>query len=214
MRCTDTGSAWLSVRPLLERVFMLKQHRALAHRRRAALGLAAAAALTFAGLGQALQSSPPNGLPHVAPVVNLAQAAPTSSAEINTVMVTMDLQVDGKTVAKPRLFGALGAAMVVRWRADGAPASSGWDIEITPTAAGTPGQLMFSGKLSTGEPLRVVSQPRLVTAEGQTASVLIGADAGRPSLKFTVKGQRMAQPERAAAPTSTLTSWVLPSAAR
>jgi hypothetical protein len=185
---------------------MLKQHRALAHRRRAAIGLAATAALTFAGLGQALQGSPPNVLPRAAPGLTVAQAAPTSTAEINTVMLTLDLQVDGKTVAKPRLFGALGAPMVVRWRADDAPASSTWEIEITTTAANTPGQLMFSGKLSTGEPLRVVSQPRLLTAEGQTASVQVGADGGQPGLKLTLKGQRMAQPDRAAAPTSKLAS--------
>jgi hypothetical protein len=180
MRCTDTGSAWLSVHPLLERVSMLKQHREFAPRRRTTMGLVAAAVLLFAGLGHAARNS--------------AQAKPAPADGINTVMLTMDLQVDGKTVAKPRLFGALGAPMVVRWQADGAPASSAWEIEIITTAASTPNQLMFSGKLSTGAPLRVVSQPRLITGEGQTASVQMGPDAGRPSLKLTVQGQRRAQP--------------------
>jgi beta-lactamase regulating signal transducer with metallopeptidase domain len=209
MRCTDTGSAWLSVHPLIERVSMLKQHHLFASRRHTATGLVAAAALLFAGGGHALQSTPLVAPPGAtADSVNKAQAAPppapATAGEINTVMVTMSLEVDGKTVAKPWLFGALGAPMLVRWKADDAPATGAWEIEITTTAGNTPGQLMFSGKLSTGEPLRVVSQPRLVTAEGQTASVQIGAEGGRPALKLTLKGQRMAQPERAALPTSTL----------
>jgi beta-lactamase regulating signal transducer with metallopeptidase domain len=221
MRCTDTGSAWLSVHPLVERVSMLKQHHAFAARRRTAMGLVTTAVLLFAGLGHAVQSAPPTA-PQTAPLtapqttsqstvaanLNTAQATPSptpvQAGEINTVMVTMSLEVDGKTVAKPRLFGAMGAPMRVRWKADDAPASTTWEIEITTTAANAPGQLMFSGKLSTGEPLRVVSQPRLITGEGQSASVQMGADAGRPALKLTLKGQRMAQPERAALPTSTL----------
>jgi beta-lactamase regulating signal transducer with metallopeptidase domain len=202
MRCTDTGSAWLSVHPLLERVSMLKQHRALAPRRRIATVLATTTALLLAGLGQAVQGTPQNTPPDAL------------AADINTVMLTMDLQVDGQTVAKTRLFGALGAPMVVRWQADDALASSAWEIEVTTTVANTTGQLMFSGKFSTGEPLRVVSQPRLVAGEGQSASVQIGADGGRPSLKLTLKGQRMAQPERAAAPTSKPTSLALPPARR
>jgi hypothetical protein len=204
----------MSVHPLLKGIYMLKQHSTSSARRRTAIGVAASATLLFAGLGQALQSSPPSAVPHAAPGVNIAQSTPTPAADINTVMVTMELEVDGKTVAKPRLFGALGKTMVVRWQADGAPAGGAWEIEVTPTAASTPGQLMFSGKLSTGEPLRVVSQPRLVTGEGQTASVQMAADAGRPSLKLTLKGQRMAQPERADLPTSKLTSLALPAALR
>ncbi len=209
MRCTDTGSAWLSVHPLIERVSMLKQHHLFATRRHTATGLVAALALMFAGGGHALQSTPLAAPPDaIANSVSTAQAAPppapATAGEINTVMVTMALEVDGKTVAKPRLFGALGASMLVRWKADDAPANTAWEIEVTTTAANAPGQLIFSGKLSTGEPMRVVSQPRLVIGEGQTASVQVSAEGGRRALKLTLKGQRMAQPERAALPTSTL----------
>ena len=145
---------------------MLKHHRITrfaASRRHAGRVFAAGISVLALGLGGALHAAAP------------VEAAPVSTA--NKVTINLKLELNSKPVATPKLVGPLGQPMAVRWRADGASAAEQWELELNTTTRAD-GMLMISSTLKHGEPLRVLSSPRLLVADGKPARVVWRSEDG------------------------------------
>lgn len=212
---TATATSWRSIHPLIERVSMLKTHYRDSAQRWPARGLAVGLCLLYAGLGQAVQdgTAAASEMASKATVTALPVAL-AAATQPNSVMLIMTLEVAGKTVATPRLFGALGSAMRVSWKPRAEPAAAAqpanaasldaqaWEIDLITTAAQSPGQLQISAKISNGQPLQVVAQPRLVVKEGELAKVEVSGQAGREPVTVTFIARRADKPEMTGAAAS------------
>jgi len=189
-----TAAPWFAVHPLTERVRMLKDHRFSVRRLWLSRGLLAGLGLLSAGLGQALhaQTDSPAGTSATAPADN--------------VMLLLAIEVGGNTVSTPRLWGALGKPMAVRWTRDEGAASNAWELEFVTTAQAD-GKLLVQSKLSSGigigsgigaGTLRVMSTPRLIVEEGSRAQISLNDERASPpvqSLRLALIAQRMAAPD-------------------
>lgn len=172
------ASNWRSTHPLIERITMLQSHRLSAWRQRAGRGLVATLVLAALAFGPALHAAPP-GPPGP-----------------QNVMVHITLEQDGRPVGQPRLFGALGQAMSLRWQTDAASGwAERWELSLNATQVG-PGQLQFDTRLSRGEPLQPMVRPRLVTAVGEPARVEVRSDDGLHTLSISLMGQLADQPDQ------------------
>jgi len=182
MATWGSASNWRSTHPLLERIAMLKSHRLSPLRRRAGLVLAATLALGALGAGPALQASPPD------------------APKPQNVMVYLTLEQDGKPLSKPRLFGGLGQAMALRWQTD---ATAGWperwELRLNTTQVGE-GRLQFDTRLSRGDPLQAMVQPRLIATAGEPARFEVRSEDGRHTLSITLMARLADQPDMRRAP--------------
>jgi hypothetical protein len=150
------------------------------HRRNWVRGLAASCGLLCLVASHALQ-------PPAAVVVAPAEKpTPEAAAKALQVMLSMRLDIDGTTVAKPRMLGAMGERMSLRWQPDGRQVEPHtMQVEVTPTH--TPdGKVRLQVVLSSGEPLRVLARPVLVTADGVEARVELPNEPPAPAAKRQV----------------------------
>jgi beta-lactamase regulating signal transducer with metallopeptidase domain len=172
-----SASNWRSTHPLIERIAMLKSPRLSSQRRRAGLGLVAVLLLG------ALAAGP------------LLHAAPPAASQPQHVMLYLTLEQDGKLLSKPRLFGGLGQAMSLRWQTEaGAGWPERWELHLN-TALLAEGRLQFDTRLSRGEPLQTMVQPRLIAAVGEPARIEVRSEDGRHTLGITVVGRLADQPD-------------------
>lgn len=171
---------WRSTHPLIERITMLKAHRLSPLRRRAGLGLATTLALAALAAGPALQAAPP-----------VAAAA----GQARHVMLYLTLEQDGQPLSKPRLFGSLGQAMSLRWQTDAAGGwPERWELRLNTTQVGE-GRLQFDTRLSRGEPLQAMAQPRLIAPAGEPARIEVRSDDGRHTLSITLMAKLADRPD-------------------
>lgn len=167
------ASHWRSTHPLVERIQMLPSHRLSPARRRAGRALAAAL------LAAALASGP------------LLHAAP----DAQKVMVYLTLEQDGRPLSQPRLFGGLGQPMSLRWQTDAAAGRpESWELQLS-TSQLADGQLQFDTRLSRGEPLAPMAQPRLIAAAGEPARLEVRSEDGRHSLSITLMARLADRPD-------------------
>lgn len=172
-----TTSNWRSTHPLIERIAMLKSHRLSPLRRRAGLGLVAALLLGALGAGPLLHAAPP------------------ATHEPQHVMLYLTLEQDGKLLSQPRLFGGLGQAMSLRWQTEAAAGwPERWELRLN-TARLAEGRLQFDTRLSRGEPLQTMVQPRLIAAAGEPARIEVRSTDGQHTLHITVVGRLADQPD-------------------
>lgn len=177
-----SASHWRSTHPLIERITMLKSPHLSPLRRRAGLGLAAVLLLGALGAGPLLHAAPP------------------ATSQPQNVMLYLTLEQDGKPLSKPRLFGGLGQALSLRWQTE---ATTGWperwELRLN-TAQLAEGRLQFDTRLSRGEPLQTVVQPRLIAAAGEPARIEVRSEDGQHTLSITVVGRLADQPDMRRAP--------------
>jgi beta-lactamase regulating signal transducer with metallopeptidase domain len=169
--------------PFIERIAMLKSHAVIdsrrpnrrSHRRNWVRGLAASCGLLCLVASHALQP------PAAAVVAPAEKPTPEVAAKVGQVMLSMQLDIDGTTVAKPRMLGAMGERMSLRWQPDGRQAEpQTMQVEVTPTH--TPdGKVRLQVVLSSGEPLRVLARPVLITADGAEARVELPDEPPAPA---------------------------------
>lgn len=169
------ASQWRSTHPLIERIQMLHSHRLSSMRRRAGHGLAAALSAAALVSGPLLHAAPP--------------------ADAQQVMVYLTLEQDGRPFAQPRLFGGLGQPMSLRWQTDAAAGwPESWDLRLS-TSQLADGRLQFETRLSRGQPLVPMAQPRLVAAAGEPARLEVRSDDGRHSLSITLMARLAERPD-------------------
>lgn len=170
------ASSWRSNHPLIERITMLPSHRFSALRQRAGRGLVATLVLAALAVGPALHATPPE--------------APGPQG----VMVYLTLEQDGKVLGQPRLFGALGQAMSLRWQTNAASGwAEHWELQLNTTQV-DPVRLLFDTRLSRGQPLQPMVQPRLITAAGEPARVDVRSEDGLHTLSITLMARLADQP--------------------
>ena len=170
------ASSWRSNHPLIERITMLPSHRFSALRQRAGRGLVATLVLAALAVGPALHATPPE--------------APGPQG----VMVYLTLEQDGKVLGQPRLFGALGQAMSLRWQTNAASGwAEHWELQLNTTQV-DPVRLRFDTRLSRGQPLQPMVQPRLITAAGEPARVDVRSEDGLHTLSITLMARLADQP--------------------
>ena len=155
---------------------MLPFHHRSPARRRVGQGLAAGL------IGAALASGP------------VLRAAP---ADPQHVMVSLTLEHDGRPLAEPRFWGGLGQSMSLRWQTDAATGwPERWELRLRATRVGE-GRLQFDTRLSRGEPLQAMAQPRLIAATGEPARLEVRSDDGQHTLSITWVGRLTDVPPRA-----------------
>ena len=100
------------------------------------------------------------------------------------VTIAMELELDGKVVAKPRITVLMGEVGQITQQLTGADSS--YAIAVQPTL-GKPGtiQLDFVVKQNKASVSKVLSQPRLIVLNGQSASIEQHS-TDQPDLKLTV----------------------------
>ena len=165
------ATSWQSTHPLVERVRMLKVHRISSARHRAGLRVAALA-VVLAGIGgYALQAG---------------AAAPATES---TVMTAVDVRVDANAAIAARLMTRPGQTATLRLDPDAKHALKA-PVEIAYTVTRLDGdRLQLDTTLRQGTPLSVVGSPRLVTHDGEAASVSVRVEGGAHELvvSFTPK---------------------------
>lgn len=155
---------------------MLPSHRFSALRQRVGRGLVATLVLAALAVGPALQAAPPEA------------AGPQG------VMVHLTLEQDGKVLGQPRLFGALGQAMSLRWQSDAASGwAEHWELQLSTTQV-DPVRLLLDTRLSRGEPLKPMVRPRLITLAGEPARVDVRSEDGLHTLSITLVARLADQP--------------------
>lgn len=173
---------WHTTHPLVQRVAMLKHHPRSLARRHTGLGLVALLCLGAAGLGHALQAA----------AANLA-SDPATPAHPESVMLYIQVDQDGTPLASPRLFGRLGQSMSMQWTRGDAQAGP-WRLELTVTTRDGK-QLQLDGRLSSGRPLQLVAQPRLVTPNGEPARFETRSADGQQVLGIAILARLADQPD-------------------
>ena len=101
------------------------------------------------------------------------------------VTMDMELQFNGKLVSKPRMVVQMGEKGEITQRTVGA--DSAYSIEVKPTLGATANsvQLSFIVKQNKNGKIKVLSQPRVIVLNGETAALEEQAK-GQSSVKLTV----------------------------
>ena len=151
------ATSWLSTHPLVERVRMLQLHRISSARHRAGLRVAALAVVLAGFGGYGLQAG--------------AIAPPVVSGD--AVMTAVEVRVDAGAAMPARLLTRTGQAATLRLDADATHPLAA-PVEVAYTVTRLDGdRLQLDTALRQGTPLSAIGSPRLVTHDGEAASVKV-----------------------------------------
>ena len=160
------ATAWQSTHPLVERVRMLQVHRISSARHRAGARVAALAVGVAAFAGYALQA--------------VASAPPATASA--AVMTAVEVRVDAVTAMSARLLTQAGQAATLRLDPDAKNALKA-PVEIDYAVTRLDGdRLRLDTSLREGSPLAAIGSPRIVTRDGEAASVSVKTADGTHEL--------------------------------
>ncbi len=168
------ATSWQSTHPLVERIRMLQQHRITPVRLRAGGRLAVLATVLAAIGGYSVRSS--------------ADAPAANAVSIMTALEIKRVYPGGNSTISAKLLTREGQRAVVRFDAPEvvqhvlmAP------VEIALTVKRLDaGQLQIDTTLSRGNPLLVLSSPRVITIDGTPARIEVMSGDGRDDLVLTL----------------------------
>ena len=186
------ATSWRSLHPLVERVHMLPAHRISSARHRAGLRVAALAVVLAGFGGYALQ----------------AGASAPGAASDDAVMTAVDVRVDSGASLSTRLLTHAGQTATLRLDPDAAHPLAP-PVELAYTVTRLEGdRLQLDTALRSGAPLSAMGSPRLVTHDGQAASVNVRTADGahEVAVSFVPKLQTPALPAVPAVPPVPATS--------
>ena len=160
------ATSWQSTHPLVERVRMLQRHRISSARHRAGLRIAALSILVAGVGGYALRAG--------------ASAPPAAHAV--SVMTAVELRMDANAPIASRLLTRSGEQALLGYDLPGAP----FQVAYTVTRLDD-GRLQIDAALREGTPLAGIGSPRLITGDGQAATVQVTANGHEVSVSFAPK---------------------------
>jgi beta-lactamase regulating signal transducer with metallopeptidase domain len=156
------ATSWQSSHPLVERIRMLQAHRISSARHRAGLRLAALSILVAGVGGYALRAG--------------AKAPPAPDG--GSVLTAVDVRVDAGAPIHVRLLTRTGEKALVREEPDAKNALAA-PLELAYTVTRLDGdRLQLDTTLRQGEPLATLGSPRVITRNGEAASIKIRSDDG------------------------------------
>lgn len=173
------ATSWQSTHPLVERVCMLQRHRISSARHRAGLRVAALSILVAGAAGYALRAG--------------ASAPPAADAV--SMMTAVELRMDANAPIASRLLTRSGEQAMLGYDLPGAP----FQIACTVTRL-EGGRLQIDAALREGTPLAGIGSPRLITQDGQAATVQVKANGHEFSVSFVPKALGPATHAAQAAP--------------